>query len=88
MVSLAVLIIIIIILYKQLKKSMANKRHRFETSDVIKMLDSSTEDPMMCGSDDEFDDFDEDNTDPSDDERIPSPLPQDYFTIFLFPFTI
>ena len=78
MVSLAVLIIIIIILYKQLKKSMANKRHRFETSDVIKMLDSSTEDPMMCGSDDEFDDFDEDNTDPSDDERIPSPLPQDY----------
>ena len=62
---------------------MANKRHRFETSDVIKMLDSSTEDPMMCGSDDEFDDFDEDNTDPSDDERIPSPLPQDYTSSIL-----
>lgn len=43
---------------------MANKRQRFETSDVIKMLDSSTEDAVMCGSDDEFDDFDEEDTDP------------------------
>ena len=58
-------------------KSMANKRQRFETSDVIKMLDSSAEDPMMCGSDDEFDDFDEEDTDPSDDERIPLPSPLD-----------
>ena len=56
---------------------MANKRQRFETSDVIKMLDSSAEDPMMCGSDDEFDDFDEEDTDPSDDERIPLPSPLD-----------
>ena len=62
---------------------MANKRQRFETSDVIKMLDSSTEDPMMCGSDEEFDDFDEDNTDSSDDERIPSPSPLDYTSSIL-----
>ena len=61
---------------------MTNKRQRFETSDVIKMLDSSAEDPMMCGSNDEFDDFDED-TDPSDDERIPLPSPLDYTSSIL-----